>query len=288
LNQPTSAEECKDSELLDEDKYLRLLDSLARFYNSEITVHVGYLISMSAFVIAALLSLFTPVFFRPDIFDCYVRIATLAVVALIGVTYFFVPLRWPPVYSFRYLYGQTLYYIVLSRIVWEHMGLNTKCPWKEDSLEHRLRKRAMQGEGGVVRAVHSLFEARLFVSRCLRAGIEHNDPRVTGNLDAFGIQDKGRQAILDLDEHTRHYDKRVFLPWWHMVDLLFLAYRGTIEDYRKRPPVSEGEKNAKRIGELLMLHFAPSSTSCPKCASTLADSRSGRYYCPNCQSSFQK
>jgi len=47
--------------VLKPDQYFGMLDSLARFYNSQVTAHVGYTLSFSALLGAAILTLLSSV-----------------------------------------------------------------------------------------------------------------------------------------------------------------------------------------------------------------------------------
>jgi hypothetical protein len=99
-----------------DDFYLRQLDSLASFYNSQITAHVGYEITVTVGLLAILLTFLsigkdTPYWIPVIVFD---------IVCLL--LYFRLP---RPSFVLRHLLGTTQYYQEMSHIVFEHMGLTS-------------------------------------------------------------------------------------------------------------------------------------------------------------------
>lgn len=146
-----------------------MLDSMARFYNSQITGHVGYFLTSVVGYFAVWSVAVFPWMSRwiPQQ-DVALWSAILAVVVF--AIYFVVPL--PP--SPTYFLARIQYYSALSGVVWDHMGLNSS---KKDvfyALKHRAYPTA-DNDGssdrlGVTRAVTELFEARLYLSLPKRDG----------------------------------------------------------------------------------------------------------------------
>jgi len=221
---------------MEEVEYTRLLDSLARFYNSEITAHVGYELTVTVGFFAALLGLTSIVLGLCNsiwpamlIFDC----ACL-------VVFFLAPL-WP---CFKYLYGRLQYYGELSQATFEHMGLKTPYmsqpdgrTWRTQEYVLRLMEKALQNENGIEGGIDTLFAARLYVSKCNRAKRtrDRTDPStIKQDLErVFGLGD-----IVTPNEH-RYVTPDIPGEWlarklgWMRVDLLLLAYRQRKNTIRK-------------------------------------------------------
>lgn len=217
--------------LLADADYVQLLDSLARFHGSEITVHVGYFLTMTAFVVGSSITIFLTVFLRPDellLFflpsfpDLALRSLVFLLLALSGFVYFFSDYT----YCFRYLYGRTLLYSNLLEITWEHMGLTDRLAWKSVDFT-RLKSRALRL--GIREAVTSLFEAYLFVGK--HQDKEFSDKLTEDNLKAF-------DAYGYYDAERTYYNQPTFFDrrGWKVIDLLLIAYRGTILSYPQGSP----------------------------------------------------
>jgi hypothetical protein len=235
----------KEPEYTQVDRYLDMLDSLARFYNSEITAHVGYVISFTGAVLAIFLTLLPSVIVNSDKWNAYalplsIPLGTLVVVLVIlGVLlYFLAPI---PYVSFRYLYARLQFYGELSQITWQHMGLSDPIPPGDYVTVLRERAKAV----GVNRAIEKLFAARLFVSRCkskegIRKRIRNED--IIRHLDAFEIQAerngrKERDTIMPLDRS--YYTAAIGVLRRlniQKVDLFWLAYKQAVD-----PKTREGK-----------------------------------------------
>ena len=127
----------RDQEEVD---YLRLLDSLARTYNSQITAHVGYELTATVGLAAALVGATSvAVGSNKDLLPVMVVID----LTILGV--FFIA---PFPFCSKHLYGRLQYYGELSQATSEHMGLKTPYladpggdVWHASSYVRALRKR---------------------------------------------------------------------------------------------------------------------------------------------------
>jgi hypothetical protein len=142
------------------DEYLAKLDSLARFYNSQMIAHVGYLLTtfvlyVSAFSVA--LGNYGDPPLRIGLF--FLGFAVYNSLAFLEA--FWSRLRVMSLFTPLYHYARMRYYFVLAEAVWLHMGL--KLP-KSNPTYRLLRVRA--NKLGIENAVVSWFEARLYVSLC--------------------------------------------------------------------------------------------------------------------------
>jgi hypothetical protein len=220
------------------DAYLRLLDSLARFYNSEITAHVGYAATVTVSVLAALLAFSSLVIqlryglsnllrnWVPWITSFWVVVLVVFVVAFFLTVFSLAPLQY---LSLRYLFGRTQYYVALSQIVFEHMGLESRLMSREQDLFLKtLQAKAVGTPHGIEGGVISLFEARLFVSRCFRKKKE-SEGRNVEYLKAFGVLD----TEIDVTVQYKDYFSAKILPvrGFSMCDLVFLGYKARIDRY---------------------------------------------------------
>jgi hypothetical protein len=199
------------------EEYLSKLDSLARFYNSQLTAHVGYLISISALVGALFLTLLSSVVLNLDFPESW-RVATILVMT-IGLLLYVLG-DFIPYVSFPYLYARTAFYSALSDLTWEHMGLKT--PMFDAELV-KLRERATRI--GAEYAIVTMFQARLFVSRCLSKGFKD---KIARSLDAFLIEPK-EMTLFPLDDKHRYYNQDLPFPlailWRRYVDMYWSAYK---------------------------------------------------------------
>jgi ribosomal protein L40E len=252
-----------------DDQYLSLLDSLARFYNSQITAHVGYSATVTVGILAVVLTLSSGVIqlrhqlsnllrnWIPCLTSFWIVVFLVTVDLVFLGLYFLAPLR--PV-SLKYLVGRTQYYIALSQLVFEHMGLESKFrDRKNDPLLKVLRTRAQNAPDGIGGAVIRLFEARLFVSRCHRKNkqFEGGDPK---NLRVFGVSDSEIGLIA---EYKDYYTSKI-LPslGFSMCDLVFLGYKAKINE------LTDPKNNAltQERGRLLKLEFEKKyMKQCSKC-----------------------
>lgn len=210
---------------VEEVEYARLLDTLARFYNSEITAHVGYELSITVGLIATLVgatSIVASVY--GSLLPAMVLVDVLCIVA-------FFTLGLPP--CFKYLYGRLQYYGGLSETTFKLMGLKTPYirtkdgAWRMHDMVRRLRKKALQDKAGIEGGITGLFLARLYASKCKR-----------DKTDESVIEQNLRSTFkVDLDT-VRPYDVyvipvRPFPSWlarklrWMHVDVLLLACRQT-------------------------------------------------------------
>lgn len=196
-----------------------MLDSMARFHNSQITGHVGYfLTSVLGYFAVWSVAVFPwmPGWIQNDI---ALWSAVLAVVVF--AIYFVVPL--PP--SPTFFLARIQYYSALSGVVWDHMGLTGS---KKDvfyALKHRAYPTAGNDNSsdrlGVTTAVTELFEARLYLS--LR-----DDPQ-EGWKTAFHFEHYLKACKTGLDpEYKMTGSIGVWKLRYPMTYLLRIAYNGAI------------------------------------------------------------
>jgi hypothetical protein len=248
-----------------EKEYVRLLDSLARFYNSQITVHVGYQLTVTATVVGTVVGIVLALVTSIDLSsesNIIERVLTFALL-VVGI---YVYLQCNCRYLFKYLLGRTQYYIALSQAVWEHMGLKSFPQPKRPKEDHMLllKKRALSYKYGIENAVISLFEARLFLSllhgEMPKQWLAEPDERlVKEQQEEKAWVDRNLKEAFDLDPSILHasqapYARGVF--WYPRLEkLLQFAYGSQIayylSDEKKETEESEDEKKVKRKGRLL-------------------------------------
>jgi hypothetical protein len=222
-------------------EYMTLLDSQARFYNSEETVHAGYLIA--SFV--GLLALFNLI--RGDVIQFFGWICFWANVSpalapalaysLLGVLLIlYLLLNKPLPFLFPYLLGRVQYYGTLSWIVWEHMGVTGATEEYFVSLRSRvLRKHEKDYPLGLSLAIKSLFEARLYVSLCLNSK-KKPEPNWWEHFyllenEATRLYDPNMTPEENKEEHPL-YSKGEIFSIFSKTKLLHLAYQPTLDSYR--------------------------------------------------------
>jgi hypothetical protein len=223
-----------------DDGYLTRLDSLARFYNSQTTAHVGYLISVSAFLFGGCLAISTSVVFWTGNYhaaigldDRFVRIA----VPLFLLVVLFLWALGRFTFSLKYLLGGVQYNVVLSYMVFEHMGL-----LQHIGSDHvrMLSIRAWRSEKGIEGALRSLFEARLFASKCMELGIRTKERQrrqreyTRENRAKFDVQ--GNEVELVSEDYFNSpiliSPSRLQFLGFTQRELLFVRYRGYTNDER--------------------------------------------------------
>jgi hypothetical protein len=139
--------------------YLRRLDSLARFYNSQATAHIGYLIT-SIVIYCAIFNIFQPVQTLKELLKINTYVATDVIVTIVFFVIFVLWAYMP--FSSYYQLGRTQFYMELSQIVWEHMKVNNPAVFDP------FRKRATAEDMAIQYAVMTLLEARLYRSLWLK------------------------------------------------------------------------------------------------------------------------
>ena len=249
------------------ESYGRILDSLSTFYNSQVTTHVGYLISSIALYVTAIALILS--------LSGGVNAAWLAtLVRIVGVTQHFVAaeivlfavlsvlLFVVTGFAFRpilkYFLGRTQYYICLSEIVLDHMRAIDP---KSGPYFQALRKKAKKY--GAQNAIQSLFEFQLYVS----ARRERDKTKYLRMPEKLYSPDC-REAFLfnDFEDEvwygemviaTCYAESKVhllpMLPFlsWKKTDLLLRAYRATIEGYLRDKSDRVGEpSHNEKIGKL--------------------------------------
>jgi hypothetical protein len=213
------------------DEYIRLLDSLARFYNSEVTVHVGYLLTL-AVVFFTLLTLVSQRLTQGLPLWEFIEYVILAFSGLCVLMY--------PV--FRYAVARYFYYSALSEIVWQHMGLQGHETKWLDALKTRATRSGTRE--GIHQSIMTMFEARLYISQCFRNGLISETPAAPESP-----QEKKKAEILrNLRNHfgfqgiERNLLSRNMMYFYFRGDIFFLsrtallmwAYHWQIGYYRKQ------------------------------------------------------
>lgn len=222
------------------DEYLRMLDSLARYYNSQITVHAGYLLT-SIVVIFGAFALVKDVLVAgikwalsltlgglvsgvdPSLF------VTVGIFPILLILYFVVPLAYPV--CFQYFLGRTQFYICLSETAWEHMGITSSDP--DYFKEMRMRAIGDSQTGklgiGIRQSIHSTFEARLYISECRRTQQKPKDekPHVDEAWkEAFYL---GESNHMCQESNLCYFGQKIL--GYNKTKLLLRAYNGTLKNY---------------------------------------------------------
>jgi hypothetical protein len=218
-----SEEARRDAARLNDTEYLTMLDALGRFYNSEMTQHVGYLIS-SALGYLALFALAIQArwidLLLTSLLSTNRSTATDAAVEILifltcGIIYFALPIPPFPLY----MLSRVQYYVELSGAVWDHMGINNSNPTYREQLKVRIFHRVREGMwGGTNQAVMSLFEARLYLT-CRQRNL-HTDKW----KEVFVISDAIAKTLAP---DTKRILKILRIGW-----LLHIAYGSEIRRYQ--------------------------------------------------------
>jgi hypothetical protein len=140
---------------LNDSDYLRLLDNLGRFYDSQTTAHTGYILtSVVAYFAVFSLAVASNWISMLLSWTTNVELASLALFVCLGLLYCVSPTPLSPIY----LWARREYWSALSWEIKEHLGLT-------DSNRTRflaLKRRALRM--GIQRAVVAMFDARLYRS----------------------------------------------------------------------------------------------------------------------------
>ena len=226
----------------EEEKYIRLLENLAQFYNSQITAHLGYIVTAVVTALTLYISIMIFLFgsyywwFNPPLgnlveFTGWAFRWLVVACMVIGTGWFLFGRHLP---SLRYLVARLQYYIVLTQIVTGlHMPLASMM--SKDELYYVLKRRALEPwpEGprwGVQGAIMSFFQAQLYLSF----------KRLTDKT--YELNNTERQ-VFSLDEYyasfhaLSSYEKRRRLLIWNKPSLLLLATGGQV------PQLSETGRN---------------------------------------------
>jgi hypothetical protein len=243
----------EDKVSINDSEYRKLLDGLARFYNSQVTAHVGYVLT-SIVGYFALFSVASANKWFEWISTSIIKMNISGYVKSIGLSVFVSAIRFfgldacvsfclfvglGLVYVFclpsplsrispKYLFARLQYYMVLSEVVWNHLGL-TEQTGTEMRLYMQLRDRAFRLRErepnktyslGIHTAVVTFFEARLYVSCRRRSGQDYelNDEE----KDIFGLKEYYSDFTLGTSYQT---GKRL---GWYLLDLLMLAHGETL------------------------------------------------------------
>lgn len=230
-----SGKQCQD---LEDSEYRRMLDSLARFYNSQITAHAGYMLATGLGLVTILLQSDRWISLIETTFGEYGHVdaarlellgalwfLTGAMLLLVIVSPFLGRISRIMLISPIYHYGRLQYYIALTEIVWLHMGLVEQHVdrklfqlLKDRALCSSWRHENMDRSLGMVQAVKTLFEARLYIS--LRRMKASN----------YELDDEG-QALFNLSEY--YTVEHTMSSYGGLKrDLMFSIYRKTLRGYR--------------------------------------------------------
>ena len=217
------------------------LGVLGSSYDSQATQHVGYLIS-------SVLGYFVPwsLVFASRWFSSLPECLTFSLVVLFLVLGILYSLCVPV-----YLLVRVQYYSALSEIVWEHMGLKNSNLWVRKELKTRVFQRAKgkyPGTHGIVRAIVTLFEARLYLS------MRTNETNEWKNV--FVVSDRLARAM-----GGRSYTGNILwiLP---RTRLLRLAHRREIKSYLNsyKDKKKKSSTEAFKIGELFNSCLHPNNS----------------------------
>jgi hypothetical protein len=221
---------------------------LARFYNSQATAHIGYLIT-SIVIYAAIFNILQPL----QAFENLLHSGAFwsSVVTLIAFFFFVLLWAYAPFLS-RYQLARTQFYMELSQIVWEHMGVNNQ------EVFEPFRTRATGSGMAIQYSVMTLFEARLY--RSLWKKRHGREPPQTDNgqrwLDSFHVNQRlfgelfGKSCPQSADDYEKlikskeyklylsSYEDRPLLGFWRFrgfdyADLLWTAHSRGIKRYLK-------------------------------------------------------
>jgi hypothetical protein len=211
----------KDAWKVDPD-YARALDGLARFFNSQITVHTGYLLT-SFGVIIALFALLNQWIFLGIENKTVAYVVSSMIIAAVLILYFGARLPYPV--CFQYLLGRIQYYQCLSEVAWDHMGVTKTNTTLVNALEERARML------GIMPAVLTRFEFILYYTLRKR----QNNPRYEKAAKLYHMENARYEG--------RGYEQLV-LGFWDLPKLLLLACT------RLRQYKSSDQLSDQKIAEL--------------------------------------
>jgi len=218
-----------------DEEYFHALDALARFYNSEFLVHIGYELTSIGIIVAAASITLSPF---ADVITYTVKwdrvLVTLAILAmyLIASISWFVGFpyalhddsKFP--FSFKYLHARSQYYAQVSQLIWDHMGMQK---WSTPDRVNKLKERLLGPWGesehglGIIQGIVGLFEAELYISKCKKNG---RSP-IENNLRKFDV------TVDICDPEASDYYSKSKSFFWNTTDLLILAYRPMLYTYLK-------------------------------------------------------
>jgi hypothetical protein len=211
--------------------YRHMLDAMARFYNSQIIVHVGYLLTTAALYLGSLAVL-------ERVLDDFLGAGPVAVCSLIALGFLLgfalvqVKLPYPP--FIPYLLGRTQLYQCLSEVVWDHMGITGADTQHFQRLKERVfRETPTRNPVGLQEAIINAFEARLYVSLCRQEQKVTKDatPKMTHNWrSAFYLE---KQDVLACNEAQENYAWHRILKYYDLPTLLMLAHKTRLESFQK-------------------------------------------------------
>jgi hypothetical protein len=229
-----------------DDDYLRVLDGFARFYNSQITAHAGYMLATGIGVFTALIAIIMNSdkildFLGPRGIPWYWSIPII--VAPFAV-YFFLIHRLPSPFcwiSSIYHYARLQYYIAISEVVLSHLPHTSTNA--TGSYYNALKKRAIEpydlaGNGlGISAAISHFFEARLYASCQRKKNHQEGYQLDITEQDLFHLSDWYARGFIF---HGLYEGEKRLRRWiiWSQADLLLLAYRDTLRRYRNDKPES--------------------------------------------------
>jgi hypothetical protein len=168
------------SELNDSD-YVRLLDSLGRFYDSQATAHAGYfLTSVVAYFALFSLALVSKWISLLLSWTANVELASLVLFICLGLLYCVSPMPLSPIY----LWARREYWSALSWEIKEHLGLSDPNTTRFQAIKERALRI------GIQRAVVTMFEARLYRS-CVKEEGKSEDLSWRQIFDFEGFLNKG-------------------------------------------------------------------------------------------------
>jgi len=233
--------------LEDRDQYIRILDSLARFYNSQSVGHIGYMLASAAIATTVLFQIysltrssleemlrmiFIPSGISTPVQDWGATLSVIAIFVFLFIVYFLG--SWP--FSFRYQFARTQYYIVLTELAWDHMGASqpNKTSTNQGVDGERFDKfeiyKKRADHMGINQAIMRLFEARLYLSICRRQK-KNDEKELEKQTENVATLFEAQGEICPAKWHgepATYYSSSVW--FWHKTDLLRLAYRRHLKE----------------------------------------------------------
>jgi hypothetical protein len=217
---------------LSDSEYRHVLDSLARYYNSQVTAHVGYLLT-SIVVYCAIFSLITNIVVRNLDLDwqaqVIVAVEVLVVFVCFGVIYASVRFPLLP----KYFLARTQYFMQLSDVVWNHLGLSSR----SEEYFRQLKARALCFPLGIQTSIVRMFEARLY-----RSLLEQKDITPSDDLweTAFGVKELlafGREHGWSTNSLIPSFKGKKILGLWKfgydLTGLLEASHRSQLRGYAR-------------------------------------------------------
>ncbi|MGO9644912.1 MAG: hypothetical protein ACLPY5_09220 [Candidatus Bathyarchaeia archaeon] len=225
-----------------DDDYVRVVDGLARFFNSQNASHAGYLLTMVVIYLVysnIVMSSFSWVDNTVVKYSNSHYIWPITAACLLFGGFFVL------VYTFRWGIARLQYYIALSEVALDHLPYTASFSAEHMERYYEALKERAIGQSpsseildtsrlGVRNAILRLFEARLYLS----CKLEKNPKDLELNAEEqkpFQLSNFYRVNL----HLGRCYHKRKVLKIWKQTRLLLRAHRKTLQSYEQDPADSE-------------------------------------------------